>query len=107
MNNLILQTLIMMGLAFVIGIAVAYLIELLAFFMDLMAPGGLRKFKIGVAKRRREYRFRNKKLQYMLDNVQDSSNVEIVEHYYSRGRKKKQDNTNDNNDIIKHFYGKN
>ena len=105
MNKLLLETLMMMGLAFAIGFAVAYLIEFLAFIMLLFEPGGFRKFKVGVARKRNAIRFRNKKLNYVLGNIQTDSKVEIMDHYYGvKANKKKQDNND--NDIIGHYYGK-
>ena len=101
MNKLLLETLFMMGLAFAIGFAVAYIIEFLAFVMLLFEPGGFRKFKVGIARKRNANRFRTKKLSYITGDAK----VEIMDHYYGRKQNNKKQDTKDN-DILGHYYGK-
>jgi predicted RND superfamily exporter protein len=105
MDNVIVETLAMMGLTFVIGMAVAYLINVMVFAASFLEPNGYQNFKSEMARRKEEKRSEKERIDNVIDEEAQKSDNEIMRHFYSKSKNKKKSNYSDN-EIISHFYGK-
>ncbi len=105
MSQVILGTLAMMAAAFFIGFVVAYLIKAISASLNYFENFSLSE---NIAARKRLYsitKSRRSTLKGLLLDAQRQSNDELLEHFYPSKKEKEEKFMNDN-EIIRHYYGK-
>lgn len=94
-------------LTFVIGFIVAFIIKISVRGVEFSQTIRDEKYHLEMRRLRSIKRIRHQKITSNLRKIEEASNNKVLNYYYGKYNRKKDNVTsNDTNEIIEHYYGK-